>query len=77
MSGLQLTAADFAAHHGEWVEPVSTTYRDDYEVYALPPNPQGIAALQQLNILELHDLAALEHNGADYLHLHVEARRGR
>ena len=41
-------------------------------MYELPPNPQGIAALQQLNILELHDLAALEHNGADYLHLHVE-----
>ena len=75
VSGLQLTAADFAAHHGEWVEPVSTTYRDDYEVYELPPNPQGIAALQQLNILELHDLAALDHNGADYLHLHVEAKK--
>ena len=75
VSGLQLTAADFAAHHGEWVEPVSTSYRDDYEVYELPPNPQGIAALQQLNILELHDLAALEHNGADYLHLHVEAKK--
>ena len=48
----------FAAHRSEWVEPVSTTYRG-YDVWELPPNGQGIAALQMLNILEGFDLGAL------------------
>lgn len=50
-SGLRLTAEDFAQHHGEWVTPYNATYRDEYMVTEIPPNPQGIAALQMLNIL--------------------------
>ena len=53
--------ADLAAHHADWVEPISTTYRG-YEVLELPPNTQGVAALEMLNILEGFDLKALGHN---------------
>lgn len=69
-----LTAADFAAHHSEWVEPVSTNYRG-YDVWELPPNGQGIAALQMLNILEGYDLRAMGFGSADYLHLFIEAKK--
>ena len=69
-----LAAADLAAHRSDWVTPISTTYRG-HEVLELPPNTQGIAALQMLNILEGFDLAALGHNSAPYLHLLVEAKR--
>ena len=48
-----------AAHHGEWVTPVSTTYRGGTRVFELPPNPQGIAALQMLNILEHFNLTQM------------------
>ena len=65
---------DLAAHHSDWVEPLSTTYRG-YQVLELPPNTQGIAALEMLNILEGYDLKALGHNTAAYLHLLVEAKR--
>lgn len=65
---------DLAGHHSEWVEPVSTNYRG-YDVFELPPNGQGIAALQMLNILEAYDLASLGHNTAEYLHLHAEAKK--
>ena len=65
---------DFAEHQGEWVEPVSTSYRG-YEVWELPPNGQGIAALEMLNILEGYDIAALGHNSAEYLHLFLEAKK--
>ena len=65
---------DFADHHGEWVEPVSTDYRG-YRVWELPPNGQGIAVLQMLNILEGYDLASLGHNSAEYLHLFLEAKK--
>ena len=75
VSGLQIGSEDLRLHHGEWVEPVSTTYRGKHRIFELPPNPQGIAALQMLNMLELHDLQALGHNTADYLHLHVEAKK--
>jgi len=64
-----------AAHHGEWVEPVNTTYRGDVRVFELPPNPQGIAALQMLNILENFNLAEKGFNSADYLHLQIEAKK--
>jgi len=69
-----VTAADLAAHRSDWVEPVSVTYRG-YEVWELPPNGQGIAALQMLNVLEGYDLAKLGFGSADYLHLLTEAKK--
>jgi gamma-glutamyltranspeptidase / glutathione hydrolase len=65
---------DFADHTDEWVEPVSTNYRG-YDVWELPPNGQGIAALQMLNVLERFDLRSLGHNSAEHLHLFVEAKK--
>ena len=69
-----LTAADLAAHHADWVDPISTSYRG-YDIYELPPNTQGFVALEMLNILEGYDIASLGHNSADYLHLLAEAKR--
>lgn len=69
-----ITEADLAAHHADWVDPLSTDYRG-YQVLELPPNTQGIAALEMLNILEGYDVKALGHNTAPYLHLLVEAKR--
>jgi gamma-glutamyltranspeptidase/glutathione hydrolase len=69
-----LTAKDLADHRSDWVEPLSTTYRG-YQMLELPPNTQGIAALEMLNILEGFDLKSLGHNSAAYLHLMVEAKR--
>lgn len=68
------SAEDFAGHHSDWVEPVSTTYRG-YEVWELPPNGQGIAALQMLNILEGYDLASLGRGNPEFWHLLVEAKK--
>jgi gamma-glutamyltranspeptidase/glutathione hydrolase len=73
-NGGYLTAADLAAHHSEWVEPVSTNYRG-YDVWELPPNTQGVAALQMLNILEAYDLKSMGFGSAEYLHLFVEAKK--
>ncbi len=69
-----LSAEDFAEHRSDWVEPVSTHYRG-YEVFELPPNTQGLAALQILNVLELHDLRALRRLSPEYVHLFVEAKK--
>ncbi len=69
-----LRKADFEAHNSEWVEPQSVNYRG-YDVFELPPNGQGIAALQQLNILEGYDLKSMGHNSADYLHVHTESKK--
>jgi gamma-glutamyltranspeptidase/glutathione hydrolase len=69
-----LTYEDLAAHTSEWVEPVSTNYRG-YDVWELPPNGQGIAALQMLNILEAYDLKKLGAGSPDYVHLFVEAKK--
>jgi gamma-glutamyltranspeptidase / glutathione hydrolase len=69
-----ITAKDLADHHADWVDPVSTMYRG-YQVLELPPNTQGVAALEMLNILEGFDLKALGHNSAAYLHTLVEAKR--
>lgn len=66
--------SDFASHRGEWVEPISTTYRGT-TVWELPPNGQGLAALEMLNILENYDLAALGRGSADFWHLLVEAKK--
>jgi gamma-glutamyltranspeptidase/glutathione hydrolase len=73
-NGGYLTAADLAAHVSEWVEPASTNYRG-YDVWELPPNTQGIAALQMLNILEAYDLKSMGYGSAEYLHLFVEAKK--
>jgi gamma-glutamyltranspeptidase len=69
-----LSYDDLARHHSEWVEPVSTNYRG-YDVWELPPNGQGIAALQMLNILEGYDLAAMGFGSAEYMHLFTEAKK--
>ena len=69
-----LSYEDMAAHHSDWIEPVSVNYRG-YDVWELPPNGQGIAALQILNILELHDVAAMGFGSADYMHLFLEAKK--
>ena len=65
---------DLAAHTSDWVEPVSTSYRG-YEVWELPPNTQGIAALQMLNLLEGFDLKQMGFGSADHLHLFVESKK--
>ena len=69
-----LSYEDLASHHGEWVEPVSTNYRG-YDVWELPPNGQGIAALQMLNILEGYDFSKIPFDSAEHVHLFVEAKK--
>ncbi len=69
-----LAYEDLAEHRGEWVEPVSTAYRG-VELWELPPNGQGIAALQILNILEAYDLASMGFGSADHVHHFVEAKK--
>lgn len=68
------TMKDFEDHHSDWVEPVSTNYRG-YDVWELPPNGQGIATLQMLNILENFDLKSMGFGSADYMHLFIEAKK--
>ena len=72
--GIHLRKSDFEAFQSEWVDPVSINYRG-HDVYELPPNGQGVAALQMLNILEGFDLKGSGHNSTDYLHLHLEAKK--
>ena len=69
-----LRKADFEKHTSTWVEPVSTNYRG-YDVFELPPNGQGIATLQILNILEGFDLKAIGRNSPDALHTMIEAKK--
>ncbi len=69
-----LQASDLAAHSGEWVVPVSVNYRG-YDVYELPPNSQGIAALQMLNIMQQFPLAEQGRGSADYWHILAEASK--
>jgi gamma-glutamyltranspeptidase/glutathione hydrolase len=69
-----LTATDLAVHESEWVAPVSTTYRG-HTVWELPPNGQGIAALQMLNILEAYDLKKLGFGSPGHVHAFVEAKK--
>jgi gamma-glutamyltranspeptidase/glutathione hydrolase len=73
-NGGYLGREDLAAHRAEWVEPVSTTYRG-WRVFELPPNGQGIAVLQMLNILEGFELGSLEWGSAEHLHLVIEAKK--
>ncbi len=72
--GCYLRRQDLADFHSEWVEPISTSYRG-VDVFELPPNGQGLAALQMLNILEGYDLKSLGHNSAATLHLQIEAKK--
>jgi len=65
---------DLADHTSNWVDPVSSSYRG-YDVWEIPPNGQGIAALQMLNILETFDIGDLEPNSVDHLHLLAEAKK--
>jgi len=69
-----LTHQDFRDHTTTWVEPASTNYRG-YTVCELPPNGQGIVALEILNILEGYDIGGMGHNGPDHLHLLIEAKK--
>ncbi|WP_300422936.1 gamma-glutamyltransferase family protein [uncultured Hyphomonas sp.] len=70
-----LTYEDFATHTGEGVEPICVTYRGDYKVCELPPNTQGIAALQMLQMLERFDLRGMGFGSADSIMAQVEAKR--
>jgi gamma-glutamyltranspeptidase len=72
--GSPLRTEDFANFRSEWTEPISTTYRDA-TVYEFPPNSQGFAALQILNLIEPYDLHRWEDLSADYLHHLVEATK--
>ena len=69
-----LTYEDLARHSSEWIEPVNSSYRG-YEIWELPPNGQGIATLQILNILEGFDLAKMGFGSAEYIHLFTEAKK--
>jgi gamma-glutamyltranspeptidase/glutathione hydrolase len=69
-----LSKGDLAAHHSEWVEPRSTRYHG-VDVWALPPNSQGLSTLQILNILERFDLKSLGFQSPASLHLQIEAKR--
>jgi gamma-glutamyltranspeptidase/glutathione hydrolase len=69
-----LSYEDLATHKGQWVEPESTNYRG-YDVWELPPNGQGIAALQILNILEPYDLTKMGFDSPEYLHVFTEAKK--
>ena len=69
-----LSAADFAAHNSEWIDPVSTNYRG-YDIWELPPNGQGISVLQMLNILEGYDLAEYGFGSKEHVHYFAEAKK--
>ncbi|UVI29320.1 gamma-glutamyltransferase [Paenibacillus spongiae] len=67
-----LTADDFADHAGEWVTPLSGTYRDRI-VYQMPPNSQGFVGLMALHVLETFDFGCVEHGTHEYYQLMIEA----
>ena len=73
-NGNPMSLSDLRNFSPEWVEPVSTNYRG-YDVWELPPNGQGIAALQILNILENYDIRNMGFDSAEYIHLFVEAKK--
>lgn len=72
--GGYFTLKDFEDHTSTWVEPVSTNYRG-FDVWELPPNGQGIAALQMLNVLEAYDIKSMGNASAAYYHLLIEAKK--
>ena len=69
-----LSVDDLKSYEPEWINPVSSNYRG-FDVWELPPNGQGIAALQILNILEQYDIPSMGHNSAEYIHLFTEAKK--
>ncbi|HEX4871253.1 MAG TPA: gamma-glutamyltransferase [Nevskiaceae bacterium] len=69
-----LSVEDLAAHRSEWVEPVSVDYRG-YQVWELPPNSQGVTALQMLNLLERFEFAPADFGSAEHVHLFTEAKK--
>ena len=69
-----LSYEDLASHKSNWIEPVSSNYRG-YDIWELPPNGQGTAALQMLNILEGYDIASMGFGSADYLHVLTESKK--
>lgn len=73
-AGCFITQEDLAAQNAAWVEPVSVGY-GDYALWELPPNGQGIAALQMLQLLKPYDLQSMGHNSAEYLHHLIEAKK--
>ena len=73
--GSAFTAEDFAAHESTWVEPACAAYRDGFELCELPPNSQGFAALQMVNILKNVDLAQWERGSSEAMHYLTEAKR--
>jgi gamma-glutamyltranspeptidase/glutathione hydrolase len=73
-AGSFLRRDDFAACRADWVDPVSTSYRGR-EIHELPPNGQGLAALQVLNILQGFDLGAMGFGSPDHVHCIVEAKK--
>ncbi|HVU86993.1 MAG TPA: gamma-glutamyltransferase [Pirellulales bacterium] len=73
-NGGYFTLADFADHKSDWIDPVSTNYRG-YDVWELPPNGQGIAALEILNLIEGYDVRAMGPGSPDWLHLFIEAKK--
>lgn len=74
LHGGTMSAADLSTFDSEWVDPISTTYHG-WTVYELPPNGQGIAALEMLNIMERYPLAKAGHNSVDALHYMIEAKK--
>jgi gamma-glutamyltranspeptidase/glutathione hydrolase len=73
-NGGLFSMSDFRDHTANWVEPVGTNYRG-YDVWELPPNGQGIATLQMLNLLEHFDIGSMRPNSAEHLHLFIEAKK--
>ena len=69
-----LSYRDLKNHKSEWIDPVSTNYRG-YDIWELPPNGQGIAALQILNLLEAYDIRSMGFGSAEYIHHFVEAKK--
>lgn len=72
--GGYMSYEDMASHESEWVDPVSTNYRG-YDVWEIPPNGQGIAALQMLNILEAYDIKKMGFGSPEFIHVFTEAKK--
>ncbi|MFM7974152.1 MAG: gamma-glutamyltransferase [Pirellula sp.] len=73
-AGGYFSLEDFQGHTNEWVKPISTNYRG-YDVWQIPPNGQGLAVLQMLNVLEQHNLKDMGWGSPQYTHLLIEAKK--